>query len=264
MTRHPSAQAIGLGTAPGWTKRLAGAKSWPMKMARKQPTSRCRLDSGHQTMRTLLCILLVCSAKVALATAQMSDEVRFQGQLYELPFEIRTNALLSIYDCRDYRVPRLIPSSTACKRGYVATWEIKDDMLYLMGLRETLDAAGANEVTNRFAELFPRHRAGLPARWFTGMLRLCKPNSERALFGSDGEVIFSHEVHVDVANGKVISCRSIDNSEKVREAIAQSVERIRKEREFWKQRAQEANPGSRSQMIRAETNRVPSADGSRR
>ena len=58
--------------------------------------------------------------------------------------------------------------STALWRGYVGTWEIVDDRLYLVELKGTL--AGGIEAS--VATIFPEFPNRVFAHWYTGTIRL--------------------------------------------------------------------------------------------
>lgn len=61
-------------------------------------------------------------------------------------------------------------TSTACHRGYIGTWEIRDGHLYLVALEGLLKTpAGFVEADLRAA--FPWVKEALPANWVTGRLR---------------------------------------------------------------------------------------------
>ena len=183
-------------------------------------------------MRIILRLLLALLTPTVWACDQLPDIVRLDGRKYALRFEIRSNAL-SIYDCKDHKVLPFPPPHTACWRGYVGMWEIRDGTLLLVGL-ETFDKDG-NKVTNRFTELFPGHQTGLDARWFTGVLRLAEPNCYG--FACDPpDMTFEQEVHVEVVEGRVRSCRHVDNRVKVREALKKGLEET--ERKYRQPKAQ--------------------------
>ena len=58
-------------------------------------------------------------------------------------------------------------------RGYHATWEIRDDTLYLVKLR-----LGCDEFRDvPLSLLFPGQRSPVPASWFTGQLTLTTTRS---------------------------------------------------------------------------------------
>lgn len=90
-----------------------------------------------------------------------------------------------------------ILDSTACWRGYLGTWEIKDDRFYLVRL------------AGRF-----RVRGGAPihADWFSGVLRVPMGEVLQYVHMGFGSV-YEQELHIKVENGVVVMTRTIDNRE---------------------------------------------------
>ena len=87
---------------------------------------------------------------------------------------------------------------TSCWRGYVGSWEIKNNKFFLRNL------------TGCF-----RLDSDMPifADWFTGVLRV--PRGERLVyihmgFGS----IYEEELHIKIVNGCVVKTRVLDNRPK--------------------------------------------------
>ncbi len=57
--------------------------------------------------------------------------------------------------------------STANWRGYISTWEFRDDILYLADIQGWRDRS-----TVGMREVFPGHEAGIRADWVSGRLRV--------------------------------------------------------------------------------------------
>jgi hypothetical protein len=104
--------------------------------------------------------------------------------------------------------PRLIPvtaesmtysdkdvmNSSACWRGYVGTWEIHDDRLFLAGLVGRLRLVG---------------REPLFADWFTGVLRV--PLGSLLLYVHMGfGSVYEGELHIRIEQGLVVAKRTIE------------------------------------------------------
>jgi hypothetical protein len=88
-----------------------------------------------------------------------------------------------------------IVNSTACWRGYVGTWEIKEGRLFLVSLQ------------GKYQLLGDEH---LPAEWVSGVLRVPRGELLQGVnmgFGS----VFEEEIHLKIEKGKVVSSRVIDN-----------------------------------------------------
>lgn len=62
--------------------------------------------------------------------------------------------------------PKFQVSVTSCWRGYIATWEIKNDALYLVGIDARLEDGSKVLVEN----LFPNSQKQVKAVWYSGEL----------------------------------------------------------------------------------------------
>jgi len=69
-------------------------------------------------------------------TAQVGDKVIYKGEKYGMQSEPLRDYLETRKDIK-FAAP-----STACWRGYYGTWEIREDKLYLIGLRAFIDSYG--------------------------------------------------------------------------------------------------------------------------
>lgn len=106
----------------------------------------------------------------------------------------REEAELSV---KDIKYGRTV-FSTACWRGYIGTWEIKDGNLYL------------NDIIGRY-----RMKTDTPifADWFTGVLRV--PEGEILEYIHMGyATVFEKELHIKIEKGKVVEEHEIDNRNK--------------------------------------------------
>lgn len=112
----------------------------------------------------LVFLFLLLSAKV-YATAQMPDYLIYKGK--SLP--IFSNPLESYFDEENLRPFHIfIYSCTALWRGYFATWEIKENYLYLIKLVEGTCEKDAGEIP--VSLIFPDQTLPVKATWFTGRL----------------------------------------------------------------------------------------------
>ena len=66
------------------------------------------------------------------------------------------------------RRPTFLPASTANRRGYVATWEIIDERLYLTALENAVCKLGEELHEATLETLFPGGPFPKPATWVTG------------------------------------------------------------------------------------------------
>lgn len=131
--------------------------------------------------RVFMICLMMAISPAATATAQVSDELIVQGKT----FALNTNPLEAQLEAKQWKPPLEAVISSANWRGYVATWEIKNDKLYLIEATILVsDPTDEHEyrrktITN---DLYP----GLSevfADWYTG-----------ALIVPDGEM--THYVHM--------------------------------------------------------------------
>lgn len=68
------------------------------------------------------------------------------------------------------RRPKFAACSTACRRGYVGTWEIRDGWLYLISIEGSLETPdGFPDATLKTA--FPWVKETLLAKWFSETVR---------------------------------------------------------------------------------------------
>jgi hypothetical protein len=123
-------------------------------------------------MKILQTIALLLFPIVLHATEQQADILLYKGQreiIFSTPLE-------SLFAKGTQRPEWLKPTSTACLRGYVATWELSDNQLYLQKIvREEYDPANQSyrnvDITNR---ILPEETAPIKAIWVTDSLRIPK------------------------------------------------------------------------------------------
>lgn len=88
--------------------------------------------------------------------------------------------------------------STACWRGYIGTWELKDGRFYLV------------DISGRFKLKSPEP---LFADWVTAVLRI--PDGEMLHYVHMGfGSVYEFETHIKIENGFVVDERRIDNRRK--------------------------------------------------
>ncbi len=116
-------------------------------------------------MRILLAALTLFSLVApgpALATTQFPDFLYLDGQKHML----FSHPLEQYYGPHHPR-PRFKAPNTATWRGYIATWEIDRDVLYLKSIR-----AWTEQGEVGLEALFPGQAGRVPATWFTGKLQV--------------------------------------------------------------------------------------------
>ena len=93
-------------------------------------------------------------------------------------------------------------SSTALSRGYVGTWEIHDQRLYLTRLQGSLQ----DESPVSLETVFPGYPQRVFAHWFSGTLRLPQGQLLHYVHGGFGSC-YEQDLLVDVTRGVVTAKR---------------------------------------------------------
>jgi len=88
-----------------------------------------------------------------------------------------------------------IAFSTACWRGYVGTWEIRDNRFYLV------------DIKGRFRKTA---KEPILADWFSGVLRVPRGAMLQYVHMGFGSV-FEQEIHIKIEKGVVVRSRVVDN-----------------------------------------------------
>lgn len=100
-------------------------------------------------------------------TAQIPDILHYRGQTFDLSHDVLHSYLQRL---RKDRRPTFCFTSTACHRRYIATWEIRDDLLHLAALEAIVETEKGVRPTS-LADAFPWAGETIPATWFTGEVR---------------------------------------------------------------------------------------------
>lgn len=139
-------------------------------MARLPSDSSPRPHAVMRISRRSVLALLACLPRAATATYQEGDILVFRGDVLRMP-------VFPLEDCPFFdRSLRFSPARgvayTDRQRGYLATWEIDDDTLWLIELSGGRVVPGKGWESLSLEALFPgRLEAGrLRASWFTGLL----------------------------------------------------------------------------------------------
>lgn len=129
-------------------------------------------------------------------TAQFADNIFIRGIKYPL----LTNPLGS-YWTEENPKPLIGLPSTACWRGYVATWEIIDNSLFLIDV--LFHALGGDRGLDY---LFPSGVGKIKASWYTGELRIPLGDCIEYVHG-DYDSVFDTDWFIKIKLGEVISQR---------------------------------------------------------
>ena len=132
-------------------------------------------------------------------TAQVHEKLTLDGQPLTMAFIPSIPAdhprIVELDWSEASRDAPSVVHSTACWRGYIGSWEIKDGLFYLVGLVGRLRLTGSEPLL---------------ADWFSGVLRIPQGKLLHYVHMGCGS-IYEFEEHVKIENGRVISRRRIDN-----------------------------------------------------
>lgn len=128
-------------------------------------------------------------------TAQIAERLTFDGQQVAL----LTNPLDLYFELGGHN-PGFQSTSTALWRGYVGSWEVVNDRLYLVGLNGVLESgADAN-----LESVFPGFPERVFAHWYSGTLRI--PQGKRIKYVHMGYgSTYERDVLLTLRNGVVIN-----------------------------------------------------------
>lgn len=122
-------------------------------------------------MRTILTVVLTLFLGLnVFATAQYPDKIIYNGKEYNL----NSNPLESYFEKNPDKRPKAQVMSTALWRGYVATFEVKDNQLFLKEIeiqyRDTTSKESYNyKWRSVINEVFPDQKE-IKIDWLTGLL----------------------------------------------------------------------------------------------
>jgi hypothetical protein len=164
-------------------------------------------------VRRMLTVLVPAALVLVLAspawpTAQIPERIVYEGTEGFL----FTNPLDSYFG-KDNPRPEFTAPHTACWRGYVGTWEIKDNILYLSDIKAWMRNEDGKTAPVGFEKVFPGKTKPLEAEWFTGTLRI--PQGKPIQYVHMGyQTVYEVDVFLTIEAGKVIGRRMVDNRKK--------------------------------------------------
>lgn len=135
-------------------------------------------------------------------TAQAHEQLIFEGQASSmafcppLPYD-HPRVMAVELDGSDRAASYY--SSTACWRGYIGTWEVRDGCFYLVDLKGRFALVGDEPLL---------------AEWFTGVIRI--PKGKRIRYVHMGFAsVYEWEVQIKISNGRTVGSRLVDNRKKL-------------------------------------------------
>ena len=168
------------------------------------------------TRTTLMVLATLLLPAVAKATAQQPDILIYKGKTYAL----FANPLESFYKSEKERpLFRVRPNvmSTGNWRGYVATWKIENNLLFLVKLDAWIcrDWNGNTCRKVSLPRLFgKRYRKGkILADWFSGTLTMPDGKMLQYVHLGYGSV-YERQITLEVKGAKVVAESTVDNTKR--------------------------------------------------
>jgi len=135
-------------------------------------------------------------------TAQFREILFYKGNTYHLATEPLTQLLEIMGDEK----PVLISPHTACWRGYVGTWHIEEDKLYLVdfkGYNKDHEEVGMDYI-------FPGHKRVF-AGWYTGEIKISQ--GEMLHYEHMGYMsIYEKDLFLEFKKAVLVGKREVDNT----------------------------------------------------
>lgn len=138
-------------------------------------------------------------------TAQIPEIVIYEGAQLRLC----STPLESFFELNRQR-PQFHISATACWRGYIGTWEILANRLYLIELHCQL----SDGMEFSMEGIFPGHSTRVFAHWYSGALRI--PRGELLQYVHGGFAsIYEQDILLEIKRGIVVDRSERKNSPRV-------------------------------------------------
>ncbi len=133
-------------------------------------------------------------------TAQMHEIIIYEGEEHGMASEPLEPYLESLKE-----KPLIESTSTACWRGYVGTWEVKDKKLYLIDLQ--VSTGGEEEEGMDY--IFPGQKEVF-AQWFSGSVRIPYGKLLKYIH-MDYESIYEKDLYLDFEDGILTNAHTYEN-----------------------------------------------------
>lgn len=134
-------------------------------------------------------------------TAQAAERLMYNGQQLSM-----CSTPLDVFLANSGRDLQFQDRSTACWRGYIASWEIRGDRLYITDISATL----ANGQDATLGDLFPGYPDGAFAHWFTGEVR-CPMGKQIKYVHMGFSSQFEKDLFLEFKAGVLVSERVVVN-----------------------------------------------------
>lgn len=173
--------------------------------------SHCSERGAITGFRAVMAVLLLAVSVAAGATAQIPDSLVVDGKPNILFAEPLGPALEANPHLRERLLKYIsINRCSASWRGYKATWEVRENVLYLV--KVDANPCSSKRTPVPLSELFPDTTGPVHAIWFTGTLRV--PQGRQIEYVHMGyETRYERYLILLVENGHVVN-RSTKTSAK--------------------------------------------------
>ena len=141
------------------------------------------------------------------ATAQYPDKIIYNNKEYSL----LTNPLEKFFDKNEDKVPKGGVISSALWRGYIATFEIVDNQLYVKDIQIQIEKNDDYEWKSVINEVFP-DISERKLDWFSGLLTLPFGKIINYVHMGYGSTYENYNL-IEIANGKSINFKSFNYKE---------------------------------------------------
>lgn len=131
-------------------------------------------------------------------TAQVGETLIFEGEEISIavsPLLPKHHLGIIQLENKDIEDRNSLIGSTACQRGYIGTWEIKNGQFYLVNL------VGRYKMISNGPIL---------ADWFSGVIRV--PQGKLVYCDRAGSKVYEQEIHLKIAQGKVVETTIVDTA----------------------------------------------------
>lgn len=157
-------------------------------------------------LRIFLLLIIIFSSHNLLATHQIADTLIYEGNrvpIFTLPLD-------SYFDANHPKPKSMLKAiCSACWRGYIATWEIKGDNLYLIKVIEGSCLENASDIP--LSQIFPDKKSPIKAIWFSGQLKI-PHGKEIKNVHKTLEPVYEKSLYLTIKEGKVTKREVINNS----------------------------------------------------
>lgn len=163
--------------------------------------------------RVILALVLLCQTLVSFATSWLGDNIYIDGKEYELcDYPLYLDSLLN------QRIMDILPEGARTYlswQGYVATWEVHDNVLYLNHIKaETGTSIGDFVLSNdTLKKIFPEYvnHYGIEAKWFNKKTRAIRGKLLRDTSALGFDKNCSEECLLTFENGKLTDKQFFQN-----------------------------------------------------